>query len=102
VMRWALESLAPDLGAGAEDELLALAAQVPAGSGGLLMVPSLLSERAPRWTSLVRASYVGLTREHRREHLLRAAVEGVTLQLSLVLESMRAAGLEVREVRATG
>ncbi len=102
VMRWALESLAPDLGEGAEIELLAQAAQVPAGSGGLLMVPSLLSERAPRWTSLARASYVGLTRDHRREHLLRAALEGVVLQLALVLESMRAAGLDVSEVRATG
>lgn len=102
VMRWALESLAPDLGVGAEADLLALAAQVPAGSDGLLMVPSLLSERAPRWTSLARGSYVGLTRDHRREHLVRAAIEGVGLQLALVLESMRAAGLEVTEVRATG
>jgi gluconokinase len=102
VMRWALESLAPDLGPGAEEDLLALAAQVPPGSSGLLMVPSLLSERAPRWTSLARGSYVGLTREHRREHMVRAAIEGVALQLALVLESMRATGLEVREVRATG
>lgn len=102
VMRWALESLAPDLGPGAEAELLALAAQVPPGSSGLLMVPSLLSERAPRWTSLARGSYVGLTRDHRREHMVRAALEGVALQLALVLESMRATGLEVREVRATG
>jgi gluconokinase len=102
VMRWALESLAPDLGPGAEKELLRLAAQVPPGSDGLLMLPSLLSERAPRWTSFTRGSYVGLTREHGRGHLFRAALEGVGLQLALVLESMRGAGLEVDEVRATG
>ena len=47
-------------------------------------------------------AYVGLTREHRREHLVRAAIEGVCLQLALVLDSMRAAGNEVHEVRATG
>ncbi|WP_238439562.1 gluconokinase [Microbacterium sp. JZ31] len=84
------------------EELLDAAATVPAGSGGLLMLPYLLSERAPHWSSVARGAYVGLTRAHRREHLVRAAVEGVALQLSLVLHSMRAAGLEIDEIRATG
>jgi gluconokinase len=66
------------------------------------MLPYLLSERAPHWSSLPRGAYIGLTREHRREHLVRAALEGVCQQLALVLASMRAAGNEVREVRATG
>jgi gluconokinase len=102
VLRWALDALAPDLGEGAEAALLELAARAPAGSGGLLMLPYLLSERAPHWSSLPRGAYVGLTRGHRREHLVRAAIEGVCLQLALVLQSMRDAGSEVREVRATG
>ena len=42
------------------------------------------------------------TRQHRRGHLVRAAVEGVCQQLALVLASMRDAGNEVREIRATG
>ncbi|RIJ77522.1 carbohydrate kinase [Nakamurella silvestris] len=100
VMRWALDALTPDLDS--EAELLELAAQAPAGSGGLLMMPSLLSERAPRWSSLPQGTYVGLTMAHDRTHLVRAAIEGVCLQLSLVLESMRSAGLAVDEVRATG
>jgi gluconokinase len=83
-------------------QLLDEAAAVPAGSGGLLMLPYLLSERAPHWSSVARGAYVGLTRGHRRAHLVRAAVEGVALQLSLVLHSMRAAGLEIDEIRATG
>ena len=45
---------------------------------------------------------MGLTRAHRREHLVRAALEGVCLQLALVLSSMRDAGNEVHEIRATG
>lgn len=102
VMQWALDALAPDLGQDGEEALLALAATAPVGSGGLLMIPYLLSERAPRWSSLPRGSYVGLTLEHRREHLVRAAFEGVCLQMSLVLASMRAAGLQVERVRATG
>ena len=66
------------------------------------MLPYLLSERAPHWSALPRAAYVGLTRAHRREHLVRAALEGVCMQLALVLHAMRSAGNEVREIRATG
>ncbi|MFC3504640.1 gluconokinase [Micromonospora krabiensis] len=102
VLRWAGDALAPDLGAHAERELTALAARAPVGSGGLIMLPYLLNERAPHWSALPRGAYVGLTRGHRREHLVRAALEGVCQQLALVLASVRAAGNEVREIRASG
>ncbi|WNB87223.1 gluconokinase [Cellulomonas sp. ATA003] len=102
VLGWAGDALAPDLDEPPEEELLALAARALPGSGGLLMLPYLLSERAPHWSSLPRGAYVGLTRAHRREHLVRAALEGVCLQLALVLRSMRAAGLDVTQIRATG
>ena len=102
VLQWAGEALAPELGQHHEAELLALAEQVPAGSEGLIMLPSLLSERAPHWQGVPRGAYVGLQRGHRRGHLVRAAIEGVCLQLALVLRSVRSAGYEVRELRATG
>jgi gluconokinase len=102
VLQWAGDALAPDLGDHAEEELLALAAQAPPGSDGLLMLPYLLSERAPHWSTLPRGAYVGLTRAHRRPHLVRAALEGVCQQLALVLASLRDAGNAVREIRATG
>jgi gluconokinase len=102
VLNWAGEALAPDLGDDPYEALLDLAASVPPGCGGLIMLPYLQSERAPHWSSLPRGVYVGLTREHRREHLVRAALEGVCQQLATVLNSVRAAGNEVREIRATG
>jgi gluconokinase len=102
VLRWAGEALAPDLGPHAEGHLLELAADVPAGSEGLLMLPYLLSERAPHWSTVARGAYVGLTRHHGRGHLVRAALEGVCLQLAVVLASVRDAGNEVGEIRATG
>jgi gluconokinase len=102
VLGWAGDALAPDLGLHPEEELTALAAKAPAGSGGLLMLPYLLSERAPHWSALPRGAYIGLTRAHRREHLVRAALEGVCFQLALVLHAMRSAGIEVLQVRATG
>jgi gluconokinase len=102
VLRWAGTALAPDLGDDPEDQLLAAAAAVPAGSEGLVMLPALNAERAPRWDATAQGAYVGLTARHGRGHLVRAAIEGATMQLALVLSSLRAAGHDVREVRATG
>ena len=102
VLQWAGDALAPDLGEHDEAELMAIAGQAPPGSEGLVMLPYLLSERAPHWSTLARGAYVGLTRGHRREHLVRAAIEGVCQQLALVLASLRDAGNDVREIRATG
>src|SRR3954453_4311083 len=100
VLEWAHDALAPDIDDRAA--VLDLAADAPPGSDGLLMLPYLLGERAPHWSTDLRGAYVGLTRAHGRAHLVRAAIEGVCLQLALVLESMRAAGVEVREMRAPG
>ena len=102
VLQWAGAALAPDLGEHAEAHLIALAEDVPPGSDGLLMLPYLLSERAPLWGAPARGAYVGLARHHGRGHLVRAALEGACQQLALVLGSLRDAGHEVRELRATG
>jgi gluconokinase len=102
VLQWAADALAPELGEGAAETLVDAAAQAPAGSAGLIMLPYLLSERAPHWSPLPRGAYIGLTRAHRREHLVRAALEGVCQQLALVLASLCDAGSDVREIRATG
>jgi gluconokinase len=100
VLDWLADAVAPD--AADRDELLEAAARVPAGCGGLLFLPYLLGERAPHWSGNPRAAYVGLVREHRREHLLRSAIEGVSLQLAVVLAALESAGIEIREIRATG
>jgi gluconokinase len=111
VVRWASQALAVHPGEAephgeAADELdarlLEEAAGVPAGSAGLLCLPYLLGERAPWWRSGLRGAYIGLRREHRRPHLVRAAVEGVCQQLALVRDAFAATDLPVREVRATG
>jgi gluconokinase len=99
VLQWARDALAPELSL---DELLELAAAAPAGSDGLVMAPYLLAERAPHWTAQATGAYIGLRRHHGRAHLVRAALEGVCQQLNLVLDSLRAAGQEVHEIRATG
>jgi gluconokinase len=101
VLEWLGQTVAPDVG-NDPDALLALAADAPAGSDGLLFLPYLLGERAPHWRAGARGVYLGLTREHERRHLLRSAIEGVCLQLALVLGAMEEAGARVEDIRATG
>ncbi|MFZ5869059.1 MAG: gluconokinase [Actinomycetota bacterium] len=106
VVRWATRALAPDLvaapdGPSADEQLLDLAGSVPPGSDGLLMLPYLLPERAPLWDPDLPGAYLGLRHGHTRAHLARAAVEGVALQLSTIVEALD--GIEpVTTVRATG
>jgi gluconokinase len=109
VLDWVGEALAPEVAAQATvgghsvpEALVALAEEAPPGSGGLLFLPYLHGERAPLWSSLPQGVYLGLRREHRREHLVRAALEGVCLQLALVVASLEEAGARVLEIRATG
>jgi gluconokinase len=102
VLEWAGSALAPDVPGADKERLIALAAQAPPGSDGLLMLPYLISERAPHWSPIARGAYIGLTRAHRRPHLIRAALEGVCQQLALVLEAVRQSGYQIGEIRATG
>ena len=111
VVRWAGAALAPDLhGPAAEgapptvdERVLELAARVPPGSEGLVMIPYLLAERAPLWDPEVPGAYLGLRRAHTRAHLVRAAVEGVALQLGVIIDRLdRLVPGGVTSVRATG
>ena len=63
-----------------------------AGSGGLLMLPYLLGS-GRRAGAARREARTWTTRADQR-NIVRAAVEGVALQLTLVLRSMRGTGLD--------
>jgi len=102
-LRWAGEAFAPELvtSGHADAELLALAAQAPAGSDGLVMLPYLLSERAPLWDPDIAGAFLGVRHHHNRSHFIRAAVEGVCLQISTIVDALDTVH-PVRSIRATG
>ena len=96
VLEWLRDAVAPDLGT--PEAVLDAAAQAPPGSDGLLFLPHIVGERAPEWLGGARGAYLGLTRAHRRAHLLRAAIEGTCLQLAVVLGDARARdGIRARD-----
>jgi len=63
------------------------AAQVPAGSDGLLFLPYLMGERSPVWDAMASGSFVGLNLYHTRIHLYRAVLEGVSFALRHNIEA---------------
>jgi xylulokinase len=99
-LRWYRDTLA----AGASyDELLAPAADVPAGSEGLLFLPYLTGERTPHPDPLARGAFVGLTVRHSKAHMTRAVLEGVAFGLRDSFELMRSVGLAtIEQVRVSG
>jgi xylulokinase len=64
-------------------------AQSPVGSNGVMFLPYLLGERAPRWNADATAAWLGLKMENNRCDMLRSVLEGVTMNLNVILESLR-------------
>jgi xylulokinase len=99
-LRWFRDTLAPGEDFG---QLVAGAAEVPAGSDGLLFLPYLSGERIPHPDPFARAAFVGLTLSHDRRHLTRAVLEGVAFGLRDGLDLMTAAGMpKPAQIRASG
>lgn len=82
--------------------MTAQAATVAAGSDGLLFLPYLMGERTPHLDPQARGVWFGLTAAHKRAHLIRSVLEGVTYSLRDCLEILLEMGLPVEEIRASG
>ncbi len=99
-LRWFRDAIVPGVEFG---DLVDAAAEVPAGSGGLLFLPYLSGERSPHPDPLARGAFVGLTLTHDLRHLTRAVLEGVAFGLRDGLDLMIEARTPVPDqIRASG
>jgi len=99
-LQWHRDTLAPQT---SFDDLVAEAAQAPAGCEGLFFLPYLTGERTPYPDPLARGAWVGLTVRHKRAHLTRAVLEGVAFGLKDSFTLIQQAGLgEIKQVRVSG
>jgi len=83
-------------------ELLADAEASGAGARGLLMLPYFAGERTPIQDPDARGVIAGLTLDHGRGDLYRAALEATALGVRHNVETMRAAGADIRRIVAVG
>ena len=64
-------------------------AKAPVGANGIIFLPYMLGERAPRWDVDAKGAFIGLRPENTRGDILRSVLEGVTMNLSIILDIHR-------------
>jgi len=83
-----LQWLRDALTAGGYDEMCAAAAEVPAGSGGVMFTPWLNGERTPVDDRTLRAAFLNLSINTGRAHMIRAVMEGVAFNARWLLDAV--------------
>jgi xylulokinase len=84
------------------EALNVLAAGVPAGCDGLLLLPFFAGAYTPENDMYARGVWYGLTLKHGKAHFARAIQEAVGFMLRRILDLILRAGIPIREVRCMG
>ena len=77
------------LGVSAYDLINAEIQKSPIGANGIIFLPYMLGKRSPRWNPDAKGAFLGLKMENSREDMLRAVLEGITLNLGAILDIFR-------------
>ena len=73
------------------------------GTHGCYVVPAFTGLGAPHWDQYARGTIVGLTRGTNKNHIIRATLESIALQVCDVIDAMRAdAGVELKALKVDG
>ncbi len=80
-------------------ELDDLAASVPPGCEGLVMLPHLCGSTMPRYNPEARGAFYGITLQHTRAHFVRSILEAVSCMLKSNLDYI---GMDIDEIRLMG
>lgn len=99
VLQWLKEILgiAEDFAA-----FLEMANQVPPGSEGVLFLPYINGERAPLWKQVAKGTFFGLNVSHQKEHLIRAALEGISFNLYQIAQTLPAGNTGEETILVSG
>ena len=82
--------------------LTAAVASVPAGAGGLVLLPYLAGERTPN-VPAGSGTLLGLnSKTFSPAYIARASMEGVTMGMNYGLRRLAALGVKAKEIRVTG
>jgi sugar (pentulose or hexulose) kinase len=106
VFRWFRDEIAAlekeKSGKNVYDRLNEMIAATPPGAKGLVLLPYLASATTPRWNPHARGALLGLTFAHDRASLARCFMEGITLEVRDMVNSMAASGIPIEQVRILG
>ena len=99
VLKWFRDELS---GGVSYDEMTAAAAEVSAGSDGLLILPHLAGANSPEFNERARGVFFGIDFRHTRAHFARSIMESVGYMLRRNVELLRSLGLDIKTVCAIG
>lgn len=98
-LRWFRNNFRPSA---SYSDVVADAAEVEPGSGGVFSLPYFTGERDPRIGNMANGSFFGLKDYHGKAHMARAILEGVAYSLNFVREAMTDNDIEFDRIRIGG
>jgi xylulokinase len=101
--RWFSDELAQEFSTkGAYEHLFKAANKIAAGAEGLLFLPYFSGERTPLNDPNAKGVIAGLSLNHTREHIFRAALEGIAFGIRHNLETFSQIGAKIKRIVAVG
>ena len=79
-----------------------LAADCPPGAEGLMALPHLIGSGPPDLCPEMKGTLIGLSTAHGQKHIVRAFMEGVTMNLCRILEATQELGLAAGRIVCLG
>lgn len=86
----------------AYDLLVEQANRAPPGSDGLLFIPTFNGSSAPVVDLNARGCLLGMSLSHMRAHVIRALLEGISLEIRWMLDAMSEMGTSIDDIRLVG
>nr|WP_263323382.1 gluconokinase [Neobacillus sp. Marseille-Q6967] len=83
-------------------EFLGDAEKVAPGAEGILFLPYLNGERAPIWNQQAKGNFYGVSITHKKEHFIRAVLEGITLNLYQIGKALESLAGEPEKIYVNG
>jgi len=103
VLEWILDKVFPEVEDEKYDLMIKEAEKEPAGSDGVMFIPSFVKETGPTRRYGTLGTILGLTLRTSRGQLLRSALEGLSFQLRHALEILKAEiSAELKGIRVVG
>ncbi|ARK31254.1 gluconokinase [Halalkalibacter krulwichiae] len=87
---------------GSFDELTKEAEQVLPGAEGILFHPYINGERAPLWNQQAKGNFFGVTITHKKQHFVRAVLEGITFNLYQIGQALERIAGEPNKLYVNG
>ena len=83
------------------EEMNSLIASSPVGAGGVVFLPYMLGERSPRWNPDARGAFIGMGLETKKSDMYRAVLEGVSMNLDVILKVMQQS-IDIKDILLIG